>query len=108
MGIAHSTSYIIDPLDHCLTSAVSGNHHLVAFPGDTFYHPFYQLADVERWNLAIPVVPKAVTFPETVTQVAAIIECASEAKVKVQAKSGGHSYGNYGPSSRQVFLIVAD
>ena len=105
MGIAYSTSTGADLLHHCLTLAVSNNHHLIAFPND----PFYQLADVQRWNLAIDVIPKAVTFPETTTQVAAIIKCASEAEVKVQAKGGGHSYGNYGaPSFRQVFLNAAD
>ena len=105
MGISYSTSAGADLLHQCLSSAVSNNHHLIAFPND----PFYQLADVQRWNLAIDVIPSAVTFPETTTQVAAIIKCASEAEVKVQAKSGGHSYGNYGTlSSRQVFLNVAN
>lgn len=29
-------------------------------------------------------------------QVAAIVQCAAENEYPVQAKSGGHSYGNYG------------
>ena len=105
MGIAYSTSIIVDQLPRCLTLAVSGNHDLVAFPRD----PFYQLADVQRWNLAIDVVPAAVTFPETASQVAAIIECASTYHHKVQAKSGGHSYGNYGTHfPHPIILDMAD
>ena len=75
-------------LRSCLTSAVPH----VAFPEE----PLYQLRDVQIWNLNIPVIPAAVTYPETSEQIAAIVKCAVECGVKVQAKSGGHSYGNYG------------
>jgi len=65
---------------------------LVAFPDKHRY----QKKDVRRYNLAINVTPTAVTYPKTAIQVAAIIKCASDFRLKVQARSGGHSYGNYG------------
>jgi hypothetical protein len=64
----------------------------VAFPGDLFY----QVVDMNRYNLNIHVTPAAVTFPTSSQQVAAVVKCAANNGYPVQAKSGGHSYGNYG------------
>lgn len=80
------------PSAQCLLAAVGGNSSLVAFPNQTGYYPNI----VEPYNLDYPVLPAAVTFPETAEQVAAIVKCAAEAGYKVQPKSGGHNYGNYG------------
>jgi FAD/FMN-containing dehydrogenase len=79
-------------VNSCLINALGGNHELIAFPSK----PLYQFTDVQRWNLAIEVVPAAVTYPETTREVAEIIRCATEAELKVQPKSGGHSHANYG------------
>lgn len=76
----------------CLLNAVGGNPLLVAYPTITL---LYEAIDVQPYNLNIPVVPAAVTFPETAAQVSAIVQCAANGGYKVQAKSGGHSYGNY-------------
>lgn len=89
MGNTTSTS-----AGQCLLSAVGGNPALVAFQNA----PLYQAVDVRPYNLDVPVTPVAVTTPETVDQVAAIVKCAADAGYKVQPKSGGHSYGNYGMS----------
>ncbi|KAJ5960834.1 uncharacterized protein N7479_007984 [Penicillium vulpinum] len=62
-----------------------------AFAGDLFYGLI-----VNRYNLNIPTTPAAVAFPTSSQQVAAIVKCAAEHGYPVQAKSGGHSYGNYG------------
>ncbi|KAJ5163979.1 FAD linked oxidase N-terminal [Penicillium coprophilum] len=62
-----------------------------AFAGDLFYDHI-----VNRYNLNIPVTPAAMTFPTSSQQVAAIVKCAAEHGFPVQARSGGHSYGNYG------------
>lgn len=75
----------------CLQDAVA-NGGSVAFPGDLLY----QTLDVNRYNLNIPLTPAAVTFPVASDQVAAIVKCAADNGYPVQAKSGGHSYGNYG------------
>lgn len=64
----------------------------MAFP-DTL---LYQQLVVNRYNLNIPVTPAAVTFPISSDQVSAIVKCAANNEYPVQARSGGHSYGNYG------------
>lgn len=83
------------PAAQCLIHALGNNPNLVAFPDN---NPFYQSEDVKPYNLNWPVQPVAVTWPTTNEQVAGVIKCAADEKVKVQAKSGGHSYGNYGKS----------
>lgn len=80
-----------DNLKSCLKYALTDSGS-VAFPGDLLY----QLVDVNRYNLNIPVTPAAVTFPTSSQQVAAVVKCAADNGYPVQAKSGGHSYGNYG------------
>jgi FAD/FMN-containing dehydrogenase len=75
-----------------LVDAVDGQSQLIAFSNK----PFFQFIDVRRNNLEIPVIPAAITYPQNVDQVAAIVKCASDFQLHVQARSGGHSYGNYG------------
>jgi hypothetical protein len=84
-------------LGQCLSSALGGNTALLAMP--SFYNPLYQIQNVKPYNLDISVTPAAVTYPQTNEQVAAILACATKAGVKVPARSGGHSYGNYGKCS---------
>jgi hypothetical protein len=79
------------PIQECLLSAVGSDASLVAFQG----HLLYQTIDVKPYNLNFPVTPAAVTFPTSANQVAAIVKCAANGGYKVQARSGGHSYGNY-------------
>ncbi len=74
-----------------IKKALGGDKELYALPGN----PLYALNDVKLYNLSIPIKPAAVTYPKTVAQVAAIVRCAVEAGLKVQARSGGHSYANY-------------
>jgi FAD/FMN-containing dehydrogenase len=78
-------------LEKSITAALGGDEALYAFPGK----PFYQIDNVKPYNLSIPIKPAAITYPKTSAQVAAIIKCAVDANLKVQARSGGHSYGNY-------------
>lgn len=80
-----------EKLKTCLKYALTDSGR-VAFAGD----PLYQVADVKRYNLNIDVTPAAVTFPTSSHQVAAIVKCAADNGYHVQAKSGGHSYANYG------------
>ncbi|KAJ5949670.1 FAD linked oxidase N-terminal [Penicillium verhagenii] len=88
-------------LKPCLQEAVAGSGR-VAFAGDLFY----QAVDVEIYNLDIPVTPAAVSFPTTVEQVSAIVKCAADNGYPVQAKSGGHSYGNYGLGGVDGAVVV--
>ncbi|KAF4883035.1 FAD-linked oxidoreductase sorD [Colletotrichum fructicola] len=73
-----------------------------AFPS----HPLYSLLKVKRWNLDIDVTPAVVTVPETAEQIAAIVACAQERGLKVQPKSGGHSFGNYGLGGHDGAVVV--
>lgn len=85
-----------DPSGHglheCLLAAVGGDPGLVAFQGQLLY----QTTAVKPYNLNCPVSPAAVTFPKSSEQVASVVKCSAERGYKVQPKSGGHSYANYG------------
>ncbi|RAQ47421.1 glucooligosaccharide oxidase [Aspergillus flavus] len=86
----------------CLVSALGGNAGLVAFQNQ----PLYQTTAVHEYNINIPVTPAAITYPETAEQIAAVIKCASEYDYKVQARSGGHSFGNYGLGGTDGAVVV--
>ena len=90
MGITQST-----PLINGIKAALDHDSELYAFPG----RPFYQLKHVRPYNLDRPVTPAAITYPKSKEQIAAIVKVAVEFGVKVQARSGGHSYANYCKSS---------
>ncbi|KAF2463385.1 FAD-binding domain-containing protein, partial [Lindgomyces ingoldianus] len=68
--------------------------------------PFYQLSHVKPYNLDIPITPAAVTYPMTVDHVAAIVKCAADNNLKVQARCGGHSYANYGIGGQDQAIVV--
>ncbi|GAB0137272.1 hypothetical protein EsDP_00005545 [Epichloe bromicola] len=82
----------------CLRTAVDD----VAFPE----HPLYQLMKVRRWNLDLEVTPAAVTYPKSAEQVAAVVNCARKFGVKVQARSGGHSFANFGVGGSDGAIVV--
>jgi len=89
-------------LQSCLNSVCNGRADCVAYP-DTF---LYQVNWVDRYNLAIPVQPVAVTRPQNAQDVSGFVKCAADNKVRVQAKSGGHSYGNYGLGGEDGALAI--
>ncbi|TGJ83569.1 hypothetical protein E0Z10_g5197 [Xylaria hypoxylon] len=76
----------------CLNTVCDGRTDCVAYPNN----PLYQISWVNRYNLDLPVTPIAVTRPQTVQDVSAFVKCAATNNIKVQPKSGGHSYANYG------------
>lgn len=76
------------PLATCLDNVCNGRSSCVGYPND----PLFQLNWVKPYNLDIPVEPIAVTKPSTTEDVAGFVKCAAANNVKVQAKSGGHSY----------------
>lgn len=80
------------PLQQCLDGVFNGNSGGVSYPSNLLY----QLDWVKPYNLDIPITPAAVTRPNSSEQIADVIKCAVDNDVKVQARSGGHSYGNYG------------
>ncbi|KAJ5565011.1 hypothetical protein N7513_001253 [Penicillium frequentans] len=96
MGVTHS-SVVHD----CLLSAVGNNSNLLAFQGD-----FRFSSNIHPYNLEFPVVPTAITYPQTTEQVAEIVKCAATHNIKVQACSGGHSYANYGLGGNDGAVVV--
>lgn len=81
-------------LKDCLNSVCSGRSDCVAFSTD--FDLLYQSSWVKPYNLAVDVTPQAVIRPNSTADVAAIVQCAVSADTKVQARSGGHSFANFG------------
>ena len=75
-------------LETCLDAVCNGRQSCVSYPSN----PLYQIEWVKPYNLADDITPVAVTRPQTAQDVSGIIQCANANNVKVQAKSGGHSY----------------
>ncbi|UNI23960.1 hypothetical protein JDV02_009747 [Purpureocillium takamizusanense] len=97
MGNGQST-----PLQQCLSTVCNGRLGCVAFPSDALY----QAAWVKPYNLDVPVTPIAVFKPSTAEDVSGAIKCAVKSNVHVQAKSGGHSYANFGLGGEDGELMI--
>ncbi|PHH88122.1 hypothetical protein CDD83_7942 [Cordyceps sp. RAO-2017] len=97
MGSGHSSG-----LATCLDAVCNGRHACVAYPD----HLLYQASWVDRYNLDIPVHPIAVTRPSNADDVSGFVKCAAANNVRVQAKSGGHSYANYGLGGEDGELVI--
>lgn len=80
------------PLQLCLNNVFTSSAGSVSYPQNAFY----QLLDVKAYNRHIPITPAAVTRPTTSEEISKIVACAGASGVKVQARSGGHSFANYG------------
>jgi FAD/FMN-containing dehydrogenase len=93
MGGIQSVIQTVTGVGVCLQYSIPSS--LVALPTKLDYY----LVDVTPYNLNIPVNPSAVTYPETTAHVQAIVKCAAQYNYQVQAKGGGHSYGNFGTHS---------
>lgn len=79
-------------LGSCLTDICAGRPNCVSFSDSDL---LYQIDWVKPYNLDIGVSPAAVIRPETADEVSSVIKCATANNVKVQAKSGGHSFANF-------------
>ncbi|KAJ8127474.1 hypothetical protein O1611_g6162 [Lasiodiplodia mahajangana] len=90
------------PLANCLNAVCNGRSDCVAYPNS----PLYQISWVNRYNLDLPVTPIAVTRPQTAQDVAGFVKCAASNNVKVQPRSGGHSYANYGLGGEDGALVI--
>ncbi|KAJ9650001.1 hypothetical protein H2198_010682 [Neophaeococcomyces mojaviensis] len=97
MGNSGSTQ-----LQHCLNAVFSHNLAGVSYPSN----PLYQLVYVKPYNLDDRVTPAAVTRPSNSQQVADIVKCAVASNVKVQPRSGGHSYANFGLGGQDGTVVV--
>lgn len=61
---------------------------------------------VEPYNLRLPYKPAVVVVPTTNQHIQDAVLCAAQSGLKVQAKSGGHSYANFGNGGKDGSLIV--
>ncbi|KAJ7118607.1 hypothetical protein C8R46DRAFT_1260938 [Mycena filopes] len=86
----------------CLNNVFASNKGGVSYPQDILY----QFSYVKPYNTDIPITPAAVTRPSTAEDVAQIVQCAVASAVKVQPRSGGHSYGNYGIGGEDGAVVV--
>jgi FAD/FMN-containing dehydrogenase len=62
--------------------------------------------DIIPWNLRLNFTPVALAVPSTVPQVQAAVVCASKAGVKVNPKSGGHSYASHSIGGEDGHLVI--
>ncbi|KAJ5445606.1 FAD-binding type 2 [Penicillium cf. griseofulvum] len=85
-------------LEEQLLRTVGSDASLVTFPVTPEGIPVF--------NRNIPLTPKAITFPQSVEQVAEIVKCAAAAGYKVQPRSGGHSYANHGYGGVDGAVVV--
>ncbi|TWU73200.1 hypothetical protein ED733_004375 [Metarhizium rileyi] len=97
MGNGQSTA-----LQQCLETVCHGRHGCLGYPSDALY----QVEWVRAYNQAVHVTPVAVIRPKSAEEVAAAVKCAAQNKVRVQAKSGGHSYANYGLGGEDGALMI--
>ncbi len=88
------------PLGSCLTNALSRAD--ISLPQD----PFYQLSAVKPYNTAFRITPAAVTRPRSADEVAAVVECAAEQGLKVQPRSGGHSFADFCIGGQDGAVVV--
>lgn len=58
------------------------------------------------YNLRLQYTPAAVTLPTTLQHVSDSVTCAAELSIKVQPRSGGHSYGSYSLGGKNGSLVV--
>ncbi|KAI9873385.1 MAG: hypothetical protein M1823_007932, partial [Watsoniomyces obsoletus] len=78
------------PFKTCVKTAVSDDSSRVAFPD-----LFFDLLHVHRYNLYYDIKPAAVTYPLSTREVSQLVKCAAQHNIKVQPRSGGHSFGDY-------------
>ncbi|KAG6016071.1 hypothetical protein E4U54_002396 [Claviceps lovelessii] len=97
MGVGPST-----PLQQCLNTVCDGRSSCVGYPSQSLYQTLW----VKPYNRAITVTPVAVIRPKTADEVADAIKCAVKEKIHVQARSGGHSYGNFGAGGQDGSLMI--
>lgn len=56
------------------------------------------------YNLRIQNKPVVIVFPESTKHISDAVLCAAQHKIKVQARSGGHSYASYSTSTGELII----
>lgn len=98
VSIAHtSTAANVATLTSCLSAA---NLQPITSSSSEYS------ADALAFNRRLSYKPASIVFPATVQDVAAAVKCASQAVVKVAARSGGHSYAANGVGGQDGSLVI--
>ena len=61
---------------------------------------------IKPYNLRLPFTPLAIALPTTVNHIRDAVKCGDQYKVRVSAKSGGHSYGSFGYGGENGHLVI--
>lgn len=61
---------------------------------------------IEPYNLRLPYTPAVMVIPTTNQNVQDAVVCAGQAKLKVQARSGGHSYASNGLGGKDGSMVI--
>ncbi|KAH8900104.1 FAD-binding domain-containing protein [Thozetella sp. PMI_491] len=62
--------------------------------------------DVAPFNRRLPYTPAAIAVPTKVEDIQAAVSCAAKVGVKVNPKSGGHSYASFGLGGENGHLVI--
>lgn len=84
-------------IDDCLSAA--------EVPVDTPDSADWEI-DVNPFNQRLKYTPVAIAVPTTVEHIQAAVSCAAKVGVKVNPKSGGHSYASFGLGGEDGHLVV--
>ncbi|KAF4991022.1 hypothetical protein FGRMN_8101 [Fusarium graminum] len=79
------------PIRDCLDAICTNRSACVTYPDQPLFAWW-----AKPFNIEFPVIPAAIIRPENTIEVSETVKCAKQHGYRVQAKSGGHSYGNYG------------
>jgi len=83
-----------------LKDLLKKNVHIVR-PGDEDWVDL-----VTPYNTRLPYTPAVIVVPRTEQQISDAVLCAARSGVKVQARSGGHSYGSFSTGGRDGAMVV--
>jgi len=98
--VTHGTCSLISKraaIDDCLSEA--------GVPSDAQGSADWK-ADVRPFNLRLPYTPVAIAVPTTQQHVVDAVLCAARVGVKVNPKSGGHSYASFGLGGENGHLVI--
>jgi len=98
--MAHQTTAAPAALEN-VVSCLSSSQVPQATPGTPLF-----AQDIIPYNLRVNFTPIALALPTTTPQVQAAVSCASKHGIKVNPKSGGHSYAGHSLGGEDGHLVI--
>ncbi|TLS21348.1 uncharacterized protein PpBr36_10129 [Pyricularia pennisetigena] len=84
-----------------LAACLSAANVPAIYPGSSDYNKL-----AKPYNIRLPFKPAVIVLATTVQHVQTAVNCARDAKIKVQARSGGHSYAAFGLGGQDGSMMV--